>query len=53
MEKNSETAEYVATPASRESEEASKKYADAVFCFADNVSVKGHATYSVSPITAN
>ena len=26
--------------------EASKKYADAVFCFADNVSVKGHATYS-------
>ncbi|MDP6653931.1 MAG: hypothetical protein QGF90_17775, partial [Gammaproteobacteria bacterium] len=30
-----------------------KKYADAVFCFADNGTVKGHATYSVSLIPQN
>ncbi|MDP6417822.1 MAG: hypothetical protein QGG54_22850, partial [Gammaproteobacteria bacterium] len=30
-----------------------KKYADAVFCFADNGTVKEHATYSVCFSSAN
>ena len=29
------------------------RYADAVFCFADEFNPNQHATYSVSPITAN
>ena len=30
-----------------------QKYADAVFCFANNVSAKQRATYSVPPIGEN
>ena len=34
-------------------EEEDYRYTDAVFCFADNVRVKGNATYSVSQISEN